>query len=383
MELKNKIDLIKKTVNHEAAEKVPVIGLYEFWAIGYAGETYGGQLDNLPVQKKIMKKVMGDFTFDGVFEVGNSWPFSVHSTLGTHSYFISEDKVSLQHSEYALMSDPEEYDSLIKDFMGYTYNELFLRKFPNINGDEKSVHETMKKAMLQLLGWYDELEACGKYAEEECNTPCIVFDWCVEPMDMIFDYYRGFKGTMTDVRRNPEKIAALADIIADYEIKMYDASGSFTGAEYPYFFIPIHCPTYLNPKQFEKLYWPSFKKMADYYDKKQTRVMAYWEGDCRHVYDHISQLPPNRYISVLEKTDFALAKKSIGKNTAILGGISTEMLKNESVEKCIDETKRIFDICAPGGGFMFSTDKLLITTNDVNSDTYMKVNEFAYEYGKF
>lgn len=59
------------------------------------------------------------------------------------------------------------------------------------------------------------------------------------------------------------------------------------------------------------------------------------------------------------------------------------MLKNESVEKCIDETKRIFDICAPGGGFMFSTDKLLITTNDVNSDTYMKVNEFANEYGKF
>ena len=59
------------------------------------------------------------------------------------------------------------------------------------------------------------------------------------------------------------------------------------------------------------------------------------------------------------------------------------MLKYSSKKECIDHVKKTYDACEPGGGFLFCTDKAILSTDDINVDTYRAVNEFAHKYGEY
>lgn len=111
--------------------------------------------------------------------------------------------------------------------------------------------------------------------------------------------------------------------------------------------------------------------------------MCYLEGSWEHLYEFVNQFPKDMFICLLEKDDICKAKKLIGDNVTIAGGMNTEQLFYNSKEQLIEEAKRVVDICAPGGGFIFTTDKILIAPNDVNVDNFRAVNDFVMTYGKY
>ena len=44
---------------------------------------------------------------------------------------------------------------------------------------------------------------------------------------------------------------------------------------------------------------------------------------------------------------------------------------------------KVYDECAPGGGFIFTTDKSLLSTDDCNPENLKAVNAFAHAYGRY
>ena len=82
----------------------------------------------------------------------------------------------------------------------------------------------------------------------------------------------------------------------------------------------------------------------------------------------------------LETVDMALAKSKLKDIACISGGFSTNILQFGTPEQVKDEVKRLLDICAPGGGFIFETSSAL---SHVKRENVEAMFETVREYGKY
>ena len=76
----------------------------------------------------------------------------------------------------------------------------------------------------------------------------------------------------------------------------------------------------------------------------------------------------------------AMAKKKLGNIACITGGFPTSLLDWGSTQQVIDETKRLIDICAPGGGFIFETGCGMCNAKREN---VVAMFETVKEYGRY
>lgn len=375
-----RINRFVTTTNLDEPDKVPVLGFYETWALGYSKTRYEDMVNDFDKEVYAYGKVINDFSFDGVISTGNHRASNLFKALGRDSYGVSEDGYTLQHQEIVMMDDPEEYSKFIADPLEFTMNELIVRKYPNLQKSNEENKLALKMAMGAGMEFVKKMHESEKIAKEKFGMPNINGNWCVSPVDVLFDYYRGFKGISIDVRRRPELVMEAADKIADLLIPLV-SSNLHCKSGYPFIFVPIHLPGFLSPKQFEKIYWPSFKKVYFPLMEQGFKFEFYMETAAEHLFDFMNEIPKGKAIIILEKDDMIKAKKKIGDNVTIAGGMRADILKFGTKEECIRETKTVIDACAPGGGFILTTDKILIAPEDVNPENFKAALDCAHEYG--
>ncbi|KPU42479.1 uroporphyrinogen decarboxylase (URO-D) [Oxobacter pfennigii] len=375
-----RLDDIIATTNHKEPKRVPVMANMSYWTLAYANAKFRDVYKDGDLLAEKYTKFLDDIYFDSTFFVGISTPFEIIEILGSKSFFISEDGTTLQHHENAAML-PEDYPEFIKDPMKFMIDVLALRKFPNLNKSREEAYETLKTALKAYVNW----RACnakvsalakGKYGLVEVTGPSKAY----APADLIFDRLRGFAGMLTDIRRAPglleEAVNALSPIYTNL-------ATSSINSPFPYSRSTLHCPTYLGAKNFERFFWSTYKEMLLKIHEKGCKTLMFLEGEWEKYYDYINELPKSSALGFIEYDDVIEAKKRVGNTITIVGGVPLNKLRFAPKQECIDFAKRIIDECAPGGGFIFSTDKALISKDDVNIDNFRAVNEFVHEYGKY
>jgi hypothetical protein len=78
-----------------------------------------------------------------------------------------------------------------------------------------------------------------------------------------------------------------------------------------------------------------------------------------------------------------LIKEKLGKKHIVTGLFPMTMLKTHTKQECADYTKKLIEILAPGGKFIFGLDKNPITINDINMDSFNAVAETVRDYGVY
>ena len=266
--------------------------------------------------------------------------------------------------------------------MKFSVNELFSRKYPELNKPYPENMEALKKSFGSFQRYLMRLTKSVEYQKSNHGMPCLVGSVGMAPFDLIMDYFRGFKGIMTDLRRRPQEIKEACEALVP--IMMANILQGKTSLDpYPLIFFPLHAPTFLNVKQFENLYWPTFRQILYQVSELGGKAIIALEGDWSHLYDFVNDFPNDFAITLMEKDNIVKAKEKIGKTVTLAGGIDLGLLRSGSKEACIDHAKSVIDQCAPGGGFIFSTDKSLLAPGDVNMENYIAVNEVVREYGKY
>lgn len=375
-----RLNRILTTASHQEPDCVPFLHMAETWNLSYAGVKAAEVEDDMQKEFESFCKPYEVFDFDGIAMACLSRELNMYNALGGGAYFYSSDGVTIQHKEYVFMKD-NEYSKLIEDPMKFSLNEIFPRKYPELNKPYPQNLEALKNS----LGYYQRyLKRMIKSAEFHRNhdMPSLIGGIGMAPVDIIMDYYRGFKGIMTDVRRRPQEIKEASEALVPI-IMANILQGRTTLESYPFVFFPLHAPTFLNAKQFENLYWPSFRKILYQVSELGGKAIIALEGDWTHLYDFVNDFPKNFAIAMIEKDDIVKAKKEIGNTVTIAGGMELGMLRSSSVETCVNHAKSVIDQCAPGGGFIFSTDKSLLAPGDVNIENYIAVNKVVCEYGKY
>ena len=198
--------------------------------------------------------------------------------------------------------------------------------------------------------------------------------------DMFADNMRGIMQTLIDMHERPGELMEVIDKLEVISIQNAVGVIRATGAEFC--FIPLHngVNEFMGRDDFIKFYWKGLKNLMMAIIGEGCVPYVFCEGKYSQRLDIISDVPKGKVIYMFEETDIGLAKRTVGKVAAICGNVPTALLMYGSKEEIADETKRMLEVCAPGGGFIMDNSIGLEECNLENLDVFF---ETAMLHGKY
>lgn len=383
---------ILKTVNHREPERVPLGVDVVTWPLSYARFRLDKQNDPEELASAYVK-VFKDLSCDCVLDPGITQSVKVYGALGGNDYKLSEDGITVQHimQDYDHIMSSDEYDALIAEPTNYFENIIPRRKYSKINAETKAEsYAAMRDAAIELK---KHMYVNGLIGQRLKNDYGLVSLWgrhgCSihkQPFDVIFDGFRGMKGTLIDLRRKPDKVLEAINALGQAHLKEIDALNdieSSRGKAMPFGLMGYKAGPYLGLEGIKKYWWPFFKKMYMPYAEVGVKIFVKCEGLNKECLDLFAEFPKDSIILQLEEDNPFEVYKKLGDRVTLATGMTTSLLKYGTKEQCFDHIKKVFDTFAPGGGFMFMLDRPLLCAGDANPDTLFAVYEFAKEYGKY
>ena len=134
------------------------------------------------------------------------------------------------------------------------------------------------------------------------------------PFDTIGDTLRGTKGIIMDLFRRPEKLLEAIDVVTDFTIRQTIAAANASKAVSAIF--PLHkgADGFMSPKQFEKFYWPSLKKVIDALVKEGIRPELFAEGTYTTRLETVNEFAKGDVSWHFDKTDMEQGQENCRKN---------------------------------------------------------------------
>jgi uroporphyrinogen-III decarboxylase len=200
------------------------------------------------------------------------------------------------------------------------------------------------------------------------------------PFDTIGDTLRGTKGIIKDMFRRPEKLLEAIDVVTDFTIRQTIEAANAGKAVTAVF--PLHkgADGFMSPKQFEKFYWPSLKKVVDALVKEGIRPELFAEGSYTTRLESVNEFAKGDVAWLFDKTDMVKAKQILGKTCCISGNVPSSLVVTGDYEKVKEYCRKLIEVCAPGGGFILAGGAQV---DEGNPDNLRAMLDAAKEYGKY
>lgn len=376
--LEQKKSNLMKALNRQGADYIPTMLASSCAEVAWTGQKVTDVIGDANAYVKAMTDVFEVMWGDANTFSGTLFTPAISDIIEPVQNKFGPDGVTPEHVQMPQM-ERGEYDQLIEDPFGFVANVLLPRKYPKLFEDREYAKKTIKAiaadkayAMGVLFGMTDKVLA-EKYG---ITGICNFADVFSNPVDTLFDYLRGFKGTLTDLRRQPDKVKAACDRLWEtYNLPKLQG----TPAPFPYACHMTHIAPYLSPKQFYEIYWPYEKFWIERAAAAGTKVWIMLEGRWENVWECFKEVPKDSCILHIDDDDIIKVKEVLGDYQIIEGGLKMASVRTDSPEKIKDDVKKIIDACQPGDGFLFCTDKAWIAPGDVNQNLIDAYN-FAHEY---
>jgi len=168
--------------------------------------------------------------------------------------------------------------------------------------------------------------------------------------------------------------------VTEFTIRQTVASANATQAISAMF--PLHkgADGFMSPKQFEKFYWPSLKKVCDALLKEGIRPELFAEGSYDSRLETVNEFPKGAVGWLFDKTDMARAKKILGSTCCISGNVPSSLMVTGEPKQVKEYCRKLIEVCAPGGGFVLTGGAHV---NQGNPDNLRAMTEAAKEYGRY
>lgn len=365
--------IVQDVLDGKIPKRVPVAASFSIeFCIQYAGKDLVEVQWKTELAEEVFDKVCADFKAD-MLPVNAFRIPSFYRILGAKNFVMSSNGF-IQHPEVEGMA-LEDYDYFISSPYDCIVERILPRIYSELNTDSPKRSIVFAKA---LKAFYDEMGYLGmvynKLIQKYGYAKVSLFGGFTEaPFDFLADQLRGFKNITVDVRRIPEKVEAAVEAALPLLLK---AGTPPMIDKYSVTFIPLHMAPYLRNKDFERFYWPTFKKLVDALAERGIASNLFVEQDWMRFLDYLYELPENT-IMRFEYGDPKLVKEKLGKKHILSGFYPLTLLKTGTKQQCIDKAKELIDILAPGGKFIFDFDKAPITVDSINVDNARAVLEYV------
>ena len=262
---------------------------------------------------------------------------------------------------------------------GYTLMFFFstiagLPPFANMLRKILEVGEEMNK--------FNEAQAGLTRDLAEMGYPVTMAAFSEVPFDWVSDMFRGLRGVMLDMYRQPDKLKAAIDLFTPFAIQSGIGAAKMTGNNR--IFIPLHRGSggFMSDKQFEEFYWPGLKQMCLAFIDAGLLPMPYLEGDYTPRLKYLAELPPGKVAGHFDRVDLKKTKEILGDVMAFWGNVPSSMLVSGTPEKVKDYVKNLIDIFGDNGGVIIdgAVDGLPPESRPENVEAMV---ETVFEYGVY
>lgn len=389
-------------------DRVPVFPFVGFFPAHYCDTTPRDVMYDYGILSKSWKKYVLDFEPDahsGCFLPGPgkffehldyklyAWPG--HGTAAHFPYQCLED-------EYIR---PDEYDALIRDPSYFMQSTYMPRIFGALKGFNKlppltGIHELAFTAM-NLAPYGDpEIQAAQttflEAALEAHRWSASVNRWEIEmasrgfpgmfggfskaPFDVIGDTYRGSKGIILDMYRQPDKLLEALNALVPLMIEL--GLDSAQKKDHPIVFIPMHKgdDQFMSKEQYGTFYWPSLKRVLLGLIEQGCIPYCYAEGAYNTRLEMLREIPKGTSIWAFDQTDLKKAKRVLGDIACIGGNMPATLLCFGTTREVEDHTKALIDTAGENGGYILITGAVLDEARPANLKTMIEVTK---SYGKY
>lgn len=363
----------------QTPDRVPIYTRLDLFPVYYTGMSFRNAFDNARAYLAAMEKVVVEFApdvykttiFDGRSGAtlgSRLWRWAGHGGPESGSFQFDEE-------EY-LRSD--EWDAYLRDPSGFTLRVLWPRYFGALTGlarlpsptalltDPASPAlisaEVLMAAQTLAQASGERADFWGAYDQHISRMQTLGYPifyralGAQAPFDIIASYLRGMRGVMLDMFRCPDKLLAAEALILHEHKQAGIALARATGN--PRVFIPLHRGSdgFMSIAQFKKFYWPQLKEVILSYVDAGLTPCVFWEGTWDKRLEFLAELPPGKVAGIFDRTDLAQAKRILGGIMCFIGGMPVSLLQSGTRDQVRDETKRIIDLMAPGGGFVMCSN---------------------------
>ena len=415
-ENKKKYDEKEKRIRDALALKepdrvpmMPAAGLYPIYHSGYtvAEIIYDTALEKA---KTAIVKYLTDFDPDSAAELAYAGQGPIMEIIkpknmrwaGMPGNIIDDNSLN-QFIEFPLLLD-DEFDEFQTDRTGWEIKKVLprtselLEPFANLPftfGDTLDARRIARvfsapafRSMIENLWAVDRLSIEQFLKSEELSReiegmgfPIMqVFGDGLIPFDVYSDFFRGSVLTMEDFFERPEFLENFIDkTIVETEAKLMSYKGK---DESKLAFVALHkgFDGFMSNEFYEKYYWKHLRRVILTIIESGRIPYIFAEGKYNSRLDFLADVPPGKVYYHFEDVDMAVAKKKLQGIACISGGFPAALLDWGTTAQVRDEVKRILDICAPGGGFIFETSCGLGKCKRENVETMF---ETVREYGVY
>jgi len=398
---------VNDAIQLKVPDRVPIIPSFAYFPAKYAGVTCEDAFFNLPKWHAACKKVAIDFEPD-LYHFAMTQPGPVQIALGNKQLALPGHGVSPMHShqfvegEYmkanewdAYLHNPTDYairtylpriydklkafsslPPLVRLFWGYgevTTTELFTRpEFKEALNALKVAGQEMEKWREEKARFDQEMEALGFRAVSKGSTSA--------PFDLISDMFRGMRGSMLDMYRNPDKLLEACEWLTPKMIERGIKSAKASGN--PRVFIALHrgAEGFMSLKQFETFYWPSLKKVIIALVDAGLTPAPFFEGDYTSRLEYLLELPRGKVVGHFDTTDIFRAKQVLGNHMCIRGNFPVSLLQTGTPDEIREYTRKLIDVVGKDGGYIMATRGSLDEANPALVKIWV---DFTKEYGVY
>ena len=357
--------------------RVPVYMSFEAsYPILFAGYNLAVDQYNPDIVKDAIDKTLAAFPTDNL-------PTSVSTSALTNKIygskkFIPSPSGFFQHPNIASMEDSE-YDEFIADPYKFIIEKAGPRVFENLTPEKRGT--ALFKAA--LAAQYSAKRTAGMNQElaekHQLGSAFTMMGGATAPFDYLGDNLRAFTGCLNDIRRYPEKVLAAVDVILEMQIAELERYKGMKIPDNGILFSALHMPTFMRTSDFEKFWFPTFVKYSKAINEAGLIHLMFCEDDWNRYVDHLTQIP-KRNVMVFEKMDARSAKDKLGKDYVLAGFYPIINFTTLDPDKAVDEAKKVIEIAAPGGNYMFRTDKAPIRETDIRIDSYQAVADYIMNH---
>ena len=389
-------------------DRVPLYILPSFYPMTYSGITPKDAMYDYEKSNMAFKKFIVDFEPDGhlggavpgpgkFFDILDyklySWPG--HGVAPEHSYQANEGEYMKADEYDALIEDPANYFN--KTYLPRVFGALEpLQALPTLTGilemygvafnfipfglpPVQAAYKALFEAGAEALKYAGAIGAFGGEMMS-MGYPTIVAGYTKAPFDVIGDTLRGTRGIIVDMYRQPDKLLKAMEVMTPIMIKM--GVGSAVSSGNPFIFIPLHkgADGFLSEEQYKKFYWPTLKKVFMGLIAEGVVPFPAAEGGYNSRLDIVKELPKGKTCWLMDQSDMAKTKKTLGQVACIAGNMPSALLNLGTPQQVKDYAKQLIDSCAKGGGYIMSNGSFF---DEAKPENIQAMVDATKEYGVY
>lgn len=403
--LEQRIARVDAAVALREGDRVPMVPKIGMAYAQTAGIDRYEALNDARLLRPGVEKFLQTYPCD-LFWAGSGYPIPMMETLGTTAIRWPGATCGVPLNQGFQIVDgtymeEDEYDEFLRDPSHFCMTKVFPRKHKKLAGLAKlNFHEVVEFGHYASMAAFADPEVrqalltlmfAGEQAVEwqrnsallretalACQTPLGALAGQNAPYDMLADNIRGFLNVPMDLYEIPEKVTAAIDIMTEYALQNVRRLKN-TGSKYC--FMPLHGGTddFMSLEDYRTFYWPSLRRVIEEIINCGMIPYVFCEGRYDTRLEVLREVPRGKVIYMFEQVDIARAKAVLGDTACICGNLPTSLLLYGKPHEVVDETRRLLDTCAPGGGFLMDCSIVLDHYKEENLEAWF---DTTLQYGR-